>query len=287
MTLRIAFLLTPVMLLCAAESGSLNGPAPAFVFDGSAKAVRSMIGIAGSAYLGAALADDVEAAASSPDGNSVAYLKGGALYLLSSGASVRLAENVAGPLAWSEDSATVAIPGMLFHTADGSAVSLAAVSGRILAVAAAKTHEVTATDGGIWLVTAGSARQIATADEAVSLDISGNDLYFADKARGEVWVLRDYVNGGEPALVAKIEGASAVDAERNLILVCAGHKALGIRPGSFEPVFEIELDFNASSLARLNRSTWLLNAGQAGPLQVLSLDGDPAVYFVPRGEEAN
>lgn len=284
--MRLAILLAPALLLCAAESGSLNGPSPAFVFDAAAKAVKPMIGIAGSSYLGGALADGVDAAAASPDGNAVAYIKDGSLHLLRNGASTTLSESAAGPLAWSSDSASVASAGVLFSI-DGSSVRLAGPAGDVNALAAAKNHAVAATGGGVWLLTSESARQIATADNAIALDIDGNDLYFADNARGEVWLLRDYANGGDPVLVAKIEGATGVDAEGNLILVVAGRKLLGLRKGGFEPVFELGLDFDATSLTRLNRSTWLLNAGQAGPLEVLSLDGDPAVYFVPRNGEAN
>jgi hypothetical protein len=284
--MRITLFLAPVVLMFGAESGSLNGPAPALVFDAASKAVRPMIGIAGSSYLGGAIASEVDAVVASPDGKAAAYLKGGSLYMLQNGSSVLLAQNVDGPLAWAADSGTIATAGVLFGT-DGSSTPLARSGGTINALAAAKHHAVAAAEGGVWLLTADSARQIASADKPVSVSIQGSNLYFADSARGEVWLLRDYVNGGEPVLVAKAEGAMGVDAEGSLVLISAGRKVIGLRSSSFNPVFELELDFDASSLTRLNRSTWLLNAGQTGPLQVLSLDGDPAVYFVPRSEEAN
>jgi hypothetical protein len=246
-----------------------------------------MIGIAGSAYLGSVLANDVESAAASPDGNSVALLKGGALHILRNGSASLIAETAEAPLAWSPDSTTVATGSRLIRISDGSSVNLPALNGPAVALAAANDHAVAAAAGGVWLLNAGSARLLASAEEAAAVSIHGNELYFADRARGEVWLLRDYTNGGAPVLVAKIDGAAGVDVARDRILIAAGQKVIALRAATFEPLFELDVDFTASGLSRLNASTWLLNAGQQGPLQVLSLDGDPAVYFVPRGEEAH
>ena len=65
----------------------------------------------------------------------------------------------------------------------------------------------------------------------------------------------------------------------------SGRKVFGVRTGSAEPVFEIELDFEPVSVERFGNAGWLLNAGKSGPLQVLVGGKDPAVYFVPRGQE--
>jgi hypothetical protein len=275
------------MLVCAADSGRLDGPAPAMLFDSASRAVRPMVGVAGSAYLAGAVAHDVDNAVASPDGTAVALVKEGSLHVLRNGAATALADNVAGAIAWSADSLTIATERALVSTSGGRTVRLAAWDGNARAIAAAADHAAAAAPGGIWLLTADSARRIAIADDPIAVDIAGSDLYFADRARGEVWMMRNYRNGGEPVLVAKLDGVVGVEAEGRVLIIAGGRKVLALRSGGFEPLFEIELDFEATSLARLNRSTWLLNAGREGTPQVLSTDGEPAVYFVPRNGEAN
>jgi hypothetical protein len=246
-----------------------------------------MIGVPGSAYLGAALATDVEHATASPDGSSVAFVKGGALYLLRGGSPTLLSENASGATAWSADSTTIAAGGQLLRIADGSATRLAAMNGAVSVMAAANDHAVAAAPGGVWLLNSSGTRLLASAEDPVAVVIHNGDLYFADRGRGDVWLLRNYLQGGVPVLVAKIDGAAGVDIAGDRILIAAANRVIALRAGTFDQLFEFGLDFAASGLLRLNRSAWLLNAGQQGPLQVLSLDGVPGVYFVPRGGEAN
>jgi hypothetical protein len=246
-----------------------------------------MIGVPGSAYLGDALAADVDYAAASPDGDSVAFSRGGALYILRNGSSRLLAEKIDGPIAWSPDSSVVAAGGRLFQIASGSSTGLAVLDKSLSAIAASKDHAVAAAPGGVWLLNSDASRLLAAADDPAALAIHNNDLYFADRGRGDIWLLRDYVRGGDPVLVTRIDGAAGVDVAGDRILVTGANRVVALRSGTFDPLFEIELDFTASGLSRLSSSAWLLNAGQHGPLQVLSLDGNPGVYFVPRGGEGN
>ena len=274
---------------CAAADGQLNGPG-GLVFDTASASVRTMYGVPGSAYLGAAVAEEVGTAAVAPNGRAALYLKDGNLVLQRDGASV-LAEGLAGArIAWSADSSSAAIAdasgAVRIWKLDGSAARLIADAPAGIADLALDGDRVIASAaGGIYVLEAGkSARILTQTDGTADLAVFGADLFYADRARGEVRVLRNYAGGGDPALVAKLDGLVGVGVAKNVIVMASASqkKAIGVRIGSNEPVFELDLDFEPSGVDAFGDAAWLLNAGQSGPLQVLVADASPAVYFIPR-----
>jgi hypothetical protein len=274
MNIRIvAFLAAPGLLMCA-DGGSLNGPVPALVYDEAARALRPMIGMPGAAYLGTPLFSDIDGARVSSDSRLVAIRRGSDVSL------APVTGTAASPLAVASGAEV-----RLWDTA-GAPVALAAAPAAVLSVAAAQDHAVVGVEGGVYLLTSNEAKRVALADQPTAVAISGSDLYFADSARGEAWVLRNYREGGEPALAARLDGARGVAVNRQQLLIAGARSVMAVHVGSLEPAWTLDLDFETSSLETLGSAGWLLNAGKPGPLQVLSIeDGTPAVYFVPRGTQ--
>jgi hypothetical protein len=274
MKLRIlACFAAPALLLCA-EGGSLNGPVPALVYDETTRALRPMIGVPGAAYLGAAIVSDIDGARVSPDSR---------LVVIRRGSEVSLA-----PVATTAASALAVANGreVRLWNAEGTPVALAAAPGAVLTVAAANDHAVIGVEGGVYVLDATEARRIALADQPVAIAIAGPDVYFADSTRGEAWVLRNYRDGGEPALAARIDGARGVAVSPHHLLIAGARSVMAVQLTSLETAWTLDLEFEASGLETLGTAGWLLNAGQPGPLQVLSIEaGTPAVFFVPRGTQ--
>jgi hypothetical protein len=199
---------------------------------------------------------------------------------------------------WSSDSLAAAViegGAATLWKADGTpAGTITAISGNVVAAAiqgqdlvAAVTSEA---ESGIYLLAAGSeAKLLARADEPVAVAIAGNDVFFADRSRNEVWTLRDYRQSAEPRLVANIDDPTGVAAADGAVVFAsaAARKVIALRTGSGDPLFEIALDFEPTGVYRFGTSGWLLNAGRPGPLQVLAAGPEPAVYFIPRGQERN
>jgi hypothetical protein len=286
----------------AAAGGTLNGPVSAIVYDNATRSVRPALGVPGSAWVAEALADGIDAAAFAPDGSVGLFAKDGGLHLMRRSAdgawtSNRVADgaSAAALIVWSGDSSIAAVVengAAALWRADGSvAARIAGIPGPVTAAAVAGDSLIAAVAAeGIYLLTGGSeAKLLARADNPVCVAVAANDVYFADRGRNEVWALRDYRQGGEPRLVANIEQPVGV-AVANDVIVIAGasaRKVIALRAGSGEPSFELPLDFEPTGVERFGSAGWLLNAGQPGPLQVLASGPEPAVYFIPRGQERN
>jgi hypothetical protein len=249
-----------------------------------------MYGVPGSAYLGGAVAEDVTSAAAAPDGRSALYLKDGRL-ILQKDSSTILAEGLSGArIAWSADSSAAAVAdasgAVRIFKVDGSAARVIGdAPGAIADLLLDGDRVVVSAAGNVYVLEAGKPARVLTQTESpADLAIAGADLFYADRARGEVRVLRNYSSGGDPALVAKLDGVVGVGVAKNVIVMASASqkKALGMRNGSNEPLFDLELDFEPTGVDAFGEAAWLLNAGQSGPLQVLVADASPAVYFIPR-----
>jgi hypothetical protein len=272
---------------CAGADGRLEGPG-GLVADTASASIRTMYGVPGSAYVGGPVVEDVASASIAPSGRAALYVKDGSLVLLRDDAAVIAQGLNAARIAWSADSSAAAVldaaGALRIWKTDGSASSLDAPAG-IAALATDGSRVVAAAPGAIYLLEAGkSARTLAQTEGPAALVIAGADLFYADRARGEVRVLRNYANGGDPALIAKLEDVVGVGIARNIVVMASAsqRKAIGLRDGSGEPLFDLALDFEPSGVDLFGDAAWLLNAGQSGPLQVLATDGEPAVYFIPR-----
>ena len=274
---------------CAGADGRLDGPG-GLVFDSGSASVRTMYGVPGSAYLGAAVAEEISTGAVAPNGRAALYLRDGSLVLQKESAAV-LAEGLASAkIAWAADSSSFAVAdgsdAVRLWKLDGSAIRMIAHAPAAIADLVLDGDRVIASAAsGIYALEAGKpARVLAQTEGAADLAVYGADLFYADRTRGEVRVLRNYAGGGEPALIAKLDGVVGVGVAKNVIVIASASqkKAIGLRNGSNEPVFDLELDFEPSSVDLFGDAAWLLNAGQSGPLQVLVADANPAVYFIPR-----
>lgn len=287
-----------------AADGRLNGPVSAFVYDNTSRSVRPILGVLGAAYAGDALADGMDAAAFAPSGLAGLFVKDGGVYLMRQSAegawnTVRIGEGSAtASIVWSGDSLTAAVidgRSAGIYKLDGSlSATIAAIPGPVAAAALDGQCLIAAivSDGGsgVYLLQSGSeAKLLARADKPVSVAVSGTHVFFADRGRNEVWDLRNYREGGDPRLVAAVEDPVGVAAAADLVVFASasGRKVSGVRPGSAEPVFDLALDFEPAGVERFGNTGWLLNAGRSGPLQVLAGGDQPAVYFVPRGQERN
>lgn len=284
--------------ICAAAEGRLNGPVSALVLDRASHSIRPVIGVPGSAYLGAQIAEGVDASAIAPSGAAGLCAAGGSLYLMRSAegadwSSVRIAEGLQGAvrIAWRPDSSAAGVldeGGILrVWNADGTAAGSVAAGGAAAALAAGPAKFYAAMAGGIYALEAGAeAQMLARADDANAVAAAGADVLFTDRARGEAWRIRN----GELALIAKIDDPVGIGVSRGTIAIASasGRKAIGVRAESWEPLFDIALDFVPSGVDAFSDSAWLLNAGQTGPLQVLALENaTAAVYFIPAGQERN
>ena len=69
------------MAAWAANNGAVAGPVTGFIFNAQAGRIRPMLGMPGSAYLGATVVSDVNSASVSPDGSAAFAIQAGKLLL--------------------------------------------------------------------------------------------------------------------------------------------------------------------------------------------------------------
>lgn len=279
--------------LLAGAEGRLTGPVPAYWLDSNARSVRAVLGVPGAAYAGGSVIENVDAAGLSPDGALLAVLRGRTLLLLRENngewTSTVLSNDIDGPmaLAWSTDSRELSVAtasgALRTWKTDGAELAARALPEGASALAVSAAGAVALARGGVYTAGESSARLIAPADHAVAVALHGSEVYYCDAARGEVRVVSDMKAPGGATLAAKLDDpvGVGVDAARKLLLVASKTRVMGLRLGTWEPVFDIALDFEASKLEPFGKAGWLLNAGQDGPLHVLSLDDSPAVFFIP------
>lgn len=274
---------------CVGADGRLDGPG-GLVFDVASASVRNMYGVPGSAYLGAVVADEVSTAVVAPNGRAALYLKGGSLVLQTQTAAV-LAGGLSGArIAWNADSSAAAVAdasgAVRIWKFDGSASRVITDAPAGIADLALDGDRVVASAAnGVYVLQAGqTARMVAQTEGAADVAVYGADLFYTDRARGEVRVIRNYASGGDLALIAKLEGIVGVGVTKNVVVFASASqkKAIGLRNDTNEPLFEFDLDFEPSGVDAFGDASWLLNVGQSGPLQVLVADASPAVYFIPR-----
>ena len=69
-------------LVALGEDSRMGGPVSGFVFHSPTRSIRPIVGVPGSAYLGAMVAQDLDAASVSPLGKSALATRGGQLYFV-------------------------------------------------------------------------------------------------------------------------------------------------------------------------------------------------------------
>jgi hypothetical protein len=150
--------------------------------------------------------------------------------------------------------------------------------------------------GGVYLADSQSApkllAQVAN-PVALSLDLAKGDLYIADKADNQIWMIRGYAGDATPMLFAdERSGVSSPVGIRvsgdglRLLIANSGSKAVDALDLSTRATLgHLDLEFVPGRMEALGSgSLSLLNfGGPDSPLYLLDSGGDLAVYFVPAG----
>jgi hypothetical protein len=265
----------------------------------------------GSSYLGPSVADGLDAASISPLGKSALATQSGKLYFirnLDSGQpdSLPLESAISGVslFAWAPDGVSAAV-----YSADSSqaqvlrkldaaptlddAIDLSALEGTVSALAFDGTRLLIGAAGVYMADGQSTPKLLVRVVKPVALSLAKDDLYIADQANDQIWMVRGYAADATPMLFAdQRAGVSSpvgirVSADgRRLLIASSGSRAVDALDISTRATLaHIDLDFSPGRLEALGSgSLSLLNfGGPDGPLYVLDGGGDLAAYFVPAG----
>ena len=282
----------------------LSGPTPGYVFDGQARELRPIRGFVGAAHLGAALVQDADAASASADGTLAIASRFGSLELIrgfDSAAPTRLTlSQEPGDVlfAWSgHDVAAVFLASRKVQiwrnvdtTADqASTFDLALVDGAIRSVLLDGDRLVLATQGGLYLSTTGTTRQLLALSDPSAVIRSGNHLFIADRAAGQIILLRDYSTAAITERFADVAAPVGLQLTKTTLLVTSADTR---SVDAFDLVTKartasLELDFLPTRMESLGANPLaLLNSGSSSePLYVLDSRNALQVYFVPAGRD--
>lgn len=307
-------LLSIILLFCAVSAPAetaITGPVAGFVFDQQARALRPMLGVPGAAYLGGVSLADLDSAAIAPGGGRALAVREGAVFLVTRLGAGSEAVPIEGAIpgarlmSFSADGSTAAIyspesrraqvlRNLAKTPAAGEAIDLAALPGEVTALAAAGEDVLIGIaaeqGGGIYLCAAGAApRLLAEAAAPSALILHGRDAWFTDRARSQVWQVRNFAEEATPLLFADVDAPVGLQlAGKRLYVAGAGSRTLDVFDLDARAAAErIELEFTPATLAACGeKPLWLMNAaGGEEPLYVLEGGDRPAVYFVPAGRE--
>lgn len=304
---RMIALASAAVVLPAQESTRIAGPTSGLVYDAPSRALRVVMGVPGAAYLGGALAVDLDGGSVSPNGRFALTIADGALNLVSLADQTMIAVGSAGcaaqgsaALAWSADSSLVALGcaegARMFRIAGGAAerLPLAAVDGvTSLAVDAAGVAVFATRADGIYRIDAESARLLAAVENAAGLVLAGADtLYAVDRAGKRVLAVDHLatsaalrqVAGEAQGLVEPVAVGVSADGQQ-LFVAEAGEGSRAVRvfnTATLEMRARVELDFDPARVDALGNGLYLLNARKDAGDTMHVLDArQMSVYFVP------
>lgn len=315
---QILFGLVGWAAACAGQTAALEGPVSGVMYDAPSRAIRTVNGIPGAAYLGAAAVSGLDAAWVAPDGEKALVERDGAWFLVTGlrGAEPQwrglegLAERP-GAVAWSADGrkAAAALTGAIWvldgenPAAEPRVVGLDGAPGMVTALAVAGETVFAAmaeeAGGGIYRTGAeGVWTLLAAVKGAAKLSLSRDGtLYALDGGTGEIVEFRDAA-GEEtpaPAVVPAAAGEGAVAAR-----VTADGKRLLVARGGDQPevvVWDLSaqqeagrmaLDGPPEGLEALPGSPHVLVTQRKKAGDVITILAERAaqlsVFFVPAGE---
>jgi hypothetical protein len=298
------------------EESRMSGPVPGFVYHGPTRSIRPIVGIPGSAYLGAMVAQDFDDASISPLGKSALATRGGRLYFLQ---GLDTGEPLVTPIegaipgidriVWSQDGLGAAVyssgsrqaqilrslhasqmPGvesLLDLSSTESAVSALLFDGKRLLAGA----------GGVYVADpTGLKRLIQTANPAaLTLGAGNRDLFVADRDSNQIWMIRDYAGDATPMVfidersgLSSPVGLRVAGNGRYLLIANSGNRSVDAMEISTRSALKhIDLNFAPSRLDGVGPGALaLLNSGADGePLYLVDSGEDLAVYFVPAGSK--
>ena len=293
------------LTLCA-HAADLSGPVSGAIFHGGSRSIRPILGVPGSAYLGGAIASGLDLAAVSPNHQLAIAIRDGSGVLLTgldgaAAAEIQL-DAISGvdKIFWSGDSTAAGLyssgSGAVQTWRNGELRNAGSISGNVLALAVDGAGRVYAgVDGdGVYVLMEGSpARLLTSALRPSAIVLSKNDLFFADRSRGEILRIQNYAEAAGAAVfvsgVAEPSGLALSANESTLLVASAQAKTVtAYRADTGVAAFEVSLDFEPSGLSRISDSVFGLNEGSEGtPLQVFSNTDTPGAYFVPAGAMSN
>ncbi|MBI3279973.1 MAG: hypothetical protein HYZ57_09050 [Acidobacteria bacterium] len=294
--MRRVILLSAVLILTPALHGeaTLEGPVSGVVYEKATKSLRPVTGVPGAAYLGGAIAGELDFAVAAPSGRIALAVREGRLYLVRPGAEPAIVPaepevSAVERIAWSRDSSAAAVVagGRVLAWKESGIEDLGEAAGNVTALAATQEFVLAAVaNEGIYLYDQGSVRLVARAAEVAGLAAAQSDLLFADSARGELVLVRDFAGAAAPSLVAAIADPAGVafssDAQVAMVAAREARTVRGFSLASGEETFALALEFTPLGLQPLTSGLFVLATAEP-PLQVMRIGPEPAVYFVPAG----
>lgn len=312
-SLAVLLTLAAASLVPGAGAGGIDGLVSGVVYDEPSRSIRPVVGAPGASYLGAPMAQNLDAVWPAPDGDQAVVLAGGAAWWLRGlrhGAlEWQALPALAGKpelVAWALDSSAAAVYAagrvMLVDPAGGVSASFSAeaLGGPILSLAVTGDDVLAGVEGvGLyWLNPGGPARLLARLAQPGPLLVTrAGRLLVADRAREEILEIRNWRESAEVSLFANASAgvsdpaAMAASPDGKLLLVAssAGRKLAFFDLASGALLRWVPLDFEPTRLQPLDDGTsWLLTERRraADPLEVLTAAGEEtAVFFIPAPAE--
>jgi len=296
--------ITLMLLMAAAAAafdGGISGPVSGMVFLPEEGAIRPVLGVPGSAWLGEPLASGLDLASVAPDGKRAVAARNGRLYEISLNGieAVRWRDIGAAPeglnrVVWSADASAAAIVssarGAVQVFRGGEVTPSCSLPGAVLSAAIDGSGNVAAgVEGeGLYLCRDGAARLVSRNPKVSAIAITGQDLYLTDGTLGQLMAIRGYKNEGDATVMAAVEDpvGLAVSGDGTRLAVASGaSRAVTVFDlATAAAVQTVELEFTPTGADRFSGAAlWLLNRGAQGPLQLLELSREVNVYFVPAG----
>ncbi len=291
-------------LAATSACAQLSGPTPGYVFDGQARELRPIRGFVGAAHLGAALVQDADAATASTDGSLAIASRFGSIELIrgfDSAAPTRLTliqEPGDVLFAWSGHDVAAVFPAtrkvQIWRNVDTAAdqpstFDLSLVDGAIRGVLLDRDRLVLATQGALYLSTGGTTRQLLALSDPSAVVRSGNHLFIADRAAGQIILLRDYATSALSERFAEVAAPVGLQLSKTALLVASADTRTvdAFDLTSKLRTASLELDFQPTRLESLGiHPLALLNSGSSNePLYVLDSRNALQVYFVPAGRD--
>ncbi len=304
------FALLAASLLPAQTTVDSAGLISGYLFDEPSHSLRPISGVPGAAYLGRAVLSGIDQALAAPGGRWAVTLRAGQTVLvqLANGAVSRewMPEGLIASYsaaAWSGDGKVLALYDAASRSLQRITVDPAVRVAETLTLdlegswkgmaANGDGSQVAITSGAegsmrLSIVSGGISRTVFDSPLLGPITAAGGKFYVADEASA---ALLEVNEAAAPAW-ALPEAMSAIFASGDGKLLYAAAKAspriIVYDLASRAPVREIATDLPAVSLLALSRDTLvLLNARRqkGDTLFVLDTQNDPAVYFVPAGDE--
>lgn len=318
--IRVAFFLVFALSMApgvmAEETGADLGPVSGVLVDTSARSIRPIVGMPGSAYAGHATVTSFDFATAAPGSQHAVVAREGIVYLLrrlNAGRPVwrELTSEIAEIefAAWSDNAEAVVLrprnearldfwATLSYDPKKKGSVDLSALDERIESIAVdpdgkfAFASTQGEKSGTLYYLKPGELpRMLMPLDRAGALLLRGDSLWVTDRGRSEVFRLRNWDQMPQiqsaATLAHGIEDPVGVALSRDgkwlWVASAAARHVVGLDLGASQVKHVLDLDFTPTRMHRLGvEGLFLLEVGIPGesPAQVLDT-GSRRVFFVP------